>query len=371
MSAYFDNHSATKPCSSALERMQPYLETEWGASFAPHQKGSEQALALDGRVQALYDFVGAKEEDRFYFASSGADAIRQLLDFLYLEVSRKEGKTRYIASCLEDAPLLHGLKKLEEMGCYADIIPAGADGCVDLKRLEAAIDPRTALVSISQAQGLTGVIQPIEEIARICREKDVLFHVDATYCAGKLPLEMAGDYLTFAGDRMHGLKSSGALFAKAPAPFALPALGGSCDVPSLTALSAAAQQAMLSMDTLGLETARLKSRLEEGVLQAVSGAKVLFANSLRLPNVSLITFENVHQEALLYYLHRKKVFASIGGVYHQHLQRLLLASGCTEKEAFGAISFALSRQTTEEEVDYCLDALAQSVRFLQSLSRGI
>lgn len=371
MNAYLDNHSAAKPCSSALERMRAYLESEWGASFAPHQKGIEQAHALDGRVQALYDFAGAEPEDRFFFASSGADAIRQLLDLIYLEVSRRQGKSRFVASSLEDAPLLQGLKRLEEMGCYADIVPAGKDGRIDLKRLEEAIDPRTALVSVSQAQGLTGVLQPVGEIARICREKGVLFHLEATYAAGKQPLEMIGDYLTFAGDRMHGLKSSGALFAKASAPFAAPVLGGSVDVPSLTALSAAAQQAQLSMEVLGLETARLRSRFEEGVLEAIPQAEILFADSLRLPNVSLISFPGVHQEALLYTLHRKKVYAAIGGVYHQHLQRLLLSSGCSEREAFGAVSFALSRQTTEEEIDYAIGAIGESVRFLQSLSGGL
>lgn len=370
MTAYLDNHSATKPCSSALERMECYLEREWGASFAPHQKGIEQIQALGGRIEALYDFVNADPEDRFYFASSGADAIRHLLDCIYLELSRKQGKCHYIASSLEDAPLFYGLKRLEEMGCYAHIAPANRDGRIDLQWLEEAIDPRTALVSVSSAQGLTGVVQPIEEIAEICRKKEVLFHVDATYAAGKLPLEMVGDYMSFAGDRMHGLKSSGALFAKKGAPFALPS-GSSIDVPSLTALSAAAQQAALSLDILGLETARLRSRFEEGVLAAVPGVKILFGDSLRLPNVSLLSFPGVHQEALLYILHRKKVYATIGGVAHQHLHRLILASGYTEKEAFGAISFSLSRQTTEKEIVFAIDAIEEAVRFLQSLSGGL
>lgn len=361
MHAYLDNHSAAKPCSSALERMKPYLEDEWGASFAPHQKGIEET-----HVETLYDFVGAKPDDRFYFASSGADAIQKLLDHLYLETSRKVGKTRYIASSLEDAPLLHALKRLEELGCHAHIAPLKKDGRVDLKQLEEAIDPRTALVSVSFADALTGVIQPIEEIAAVCREKGVLFHVDATYAAGKLPLEIAGNYLTFAGDRMHGLKSSGALFAKGAVPF--PALGSSVDVPSLAALSAAAQQATLSMDLMGLETARLRSRFEAGLLQEIPGAKALFADSLRLPNVSLFTFPAVHAEALLYTLHRKKVYATIGGVYHQHLHRILHACGCEE---IGAVSFALSRYTTEEEIDFAIAKIGEAVRFLQMLSGGL
>jgi cysteine desulfurase len=371
MSAYLDNHSATKPCSSALERMRPYLEEEWGASFAPHQKGIDQALALDGRVQAIYDLIGAKPEDRFVFASSGADAIQQVLNSVYLELSRKEGKCRFVASSLEDAPLLQGLKRLEEHGCFAHIVPCKPDGTLDLERLREAIDPRTALVSISWAQGLTGIVQPIEEIAAICKELGVLLHIDATYAVGKVSLDFMGDYLTFAGDRMHGLKSSGALFAKPHASLAASLSGGSVDVPSLTALSAAAQQSMLTLDIMGLETARLRTRFEEGVLKAVPGAQILFPDSLRLPNVSLLSFPGVHQEALLYLLHRKKVYAAIGGIYHQQLFRLALACGCEERIAASAISFALSRQTTEQEIDFAMDTIAGAVRFLQTISGGV
>ena len=351
--------------------MRPYLEEEWGASFAPHQKGIDQTLALDGRIQTLYDLVQAKEEDRFVFTSSGAEAIQQVLHSVYMERSRKEGKCRFVASCLEDAPLLQGLKRLEEQGCFAEIVPCKRDGTIDLERLKEAIDPRTALVSISWAQGLTGVLQPIEEIAALCKELGVLLHIDATYAVGKVSLDFIGDYLTFAGDRMHGLKGSGALFAKPHAPLASSLLGGSLDVPSLTALSAAAQQSMLTLDIMGLETARLRTRFEEGVLKAVPGAEILFADSLRLPNVSLLSFPGVHQEALLYLLHRKKVYAAIGGHYHQQLFRLALACGCKEQTAAGAISFALSRQTTEQEIDYAIDTIGGAVRFLRTLSGGV
>ncbi len=371
MSAYLDNHSATKPCSSALERMRPYLEEEWGASFAPHQKGIDQLHALDGRIEALYDLIGATDDDRFFFTSSGADAIHHVLNSVYLELSRKEGKCRFVASCLEDAPLLQGLKRLEEQGCFAEIVPSKPDGTIDLEKLRAAIDPRTALVSISWAPGLTGVLQPIEEIAAICRELDVYLHIDVTYAVGKVSLDFVGDYITFAGDRMHGLKSSGALFAKPGVPLVSSLAGGTLDVPSLTALSAAAQQSMLTLDIMGLETARLRNHFEERILQSIPGAEILFPDSLRLPNVSLLSFPGVHQEALLYLLHRKKVFAAIGGIYHQQLFRLLLACGCEEKVAAGAISFALSRLTTEKEIDYAIETIAGAVRFLQTISGGV
>jgi cysteine desulfurase len=368
-SIYLDNHSATKPCQPALDRMKVYLEEEWGASYAPHRMGYEQIASLDGRMQLLYDLVGARPEDRFAFTASGAEAIQQVLWSVYLEVARKEGKCHFATSCLEDAPTIHGLKRLEELGCFVKSAPVDREGCIDVEKLSELINPRTALVSISLAQGLTGVVQPLDAILKLCEDKKVFLHVDATYAIGKIPLSFSSDYLTFAGDRMHGLKSSGALFAKAGRPLS-PLVPGAfgIDIPSLVSLSAAAQQSLLTLDSMGLETARLRDRLEKGIIEHVPGAKVLFATTLRLPNVTVISFPKVHQEALLYALNRKKVFASIGGAYHQNLSRLLMASGHEEIVALGAVSFALSRMTTESEIDQAIIRIAEAVAPLQSLA---
>lgn len=371
-SIYLDNHSATKPCQSALERMKPYLEVEWGASFASHRMGRDQIAALDGRIQMLYDLVGAHSEDRFAFTSSGAEAVQQVLWSVYLEVGRKEGKCHFATSCLEDAPTIQGLKRLEEMGCFIKMAPSDQQGRIDINQLRELINPRTSLVSISFAQGLTGVVQPVDEIAKMCSEKGIYFHIDATYAIGKIPLSFTSDYLTFAGDRMHGLKSSGALFAKAGRPLSplVPGASG-IDIPSLVSLSAAAQQSLLTLDVMGLEIARLRGRLEKGVVDRVKGAKILFSDSLRLPNVTVIAFAGVHHEALLYALNRKKVYASIGGAYHQDLSRLLMASGIDEAVAKGAVSFSLSRMTTEAEIDAAIERIFDAASSLQRLSKDL
>lgn len=348
--------------------MKPLLEEAYGASFAPHKMGIDQIHALDGRVQVLYELVGASEKEHFRFC---ADPVQQLLQSVYLEVSRKEGKMRYIASGLEDAPLLLGLRRLEEQGCFARIVPVDSDGRIDLEQLEDAIDPRTALVSISWAHGLTGVVQPVEEIAVLCKERGILLHLDASYAVGKIPLSFFPDYLTFAGDKMHALKSSAALFVKAGAPLASDLSAGSIDAPSLVALSAAAQQSMLTLDLMGLEVARLRNHLEKSVLASVPSSRALFTESMRLPNVSVLAFEGVHQEALAYLLHRKNIFASIGGSQHQLLQRQLIACGCDEKTASSAISFSLSRMTTEKEIETAIAGIEESVRALRTIKGGL
>ena len=333
-SFYLDHHTETKPCRSALDRwnMQPSsAETDF-----------------------LYDLVGAHKEDLFVFTSSNAEAIQQVFWSLFIERSRKEGKSHFLTTCLEDAPTLLGMKRLEELGCFVRIAPCDQRGCIDLKALAHLLNPRTALVSITLAQGLTGVVQPLEEISQLCREHGTLLHVDATYAVGKLPLQLGlSDYLTFSGDRMHGVKGSAALFAKSTAPLVPLLPGKNTDFASLSALNAAAQQAKLSMHLMGLEVARLRDRLEQGILAEIAGARVLFSESLRLPNVSVIAFPHLHQETFLHRLHGD---ATIGGDNHPHLYRILMSAGFDERTAVSCISFSLSRTTTQEEVDRAIRA---------------
>ncbi len=369
---YLDHHSATRPCSSAIDRMTPYLQEHWAASSAPHKMGQEVMAQLDARYQSLYGFAGADPKESFVFTSCGAEAVNQVLWSVFLEKARKEGKTQFIASALEDAPTLQMMKRLEELGCTVKIAPVGNDGRIDAGKLKEMITKRTALISVSMAQGLTGVIQPYEEIVQIGKECGVLVHLEATYAAGKIPLaftEWGADYLTFSGDRIHALKSSGALFAKAGSPLA-PLIvggaeqggmrGGAFDIPSFMALCAAAQQAELYLDAMSLEVARLRDRFEE---LAAPVAKALFQESLRLPNVSVLVFPKVHQEALLYLMNRKGLYASIGGPYAPHLSRLL--------ETEGAVSFALSRMTTEEEIVKAASILKECAESLELVSGGL
>jgi cysteine desulfurase len=202
------------------------------------------------------------------------------------------------------------------------------------------------MISLSLAHGLTGVVQPIEEIAALAKDKGALLHADASYALGKIvkPFECL-DYLTFSGDQIHSVKGSGAIFAKPRLPL-IPLIPGNQeqDVPSLIALGAAASQAMLSVDTMSLEVARLRDRLEKS-------GKPLFGDVIRLPNIAVLLFPRVHQEMLQYRLQRKNLFSAIGGTRSPYLHRYLTACGMDEKTAQSAISFHLSRYTTEEEID--------------------
>ena len=363
--------------------MQPYLSDLWGPGFASYQVGRELSSLLDVRYQALYDLVGADREDTCVITSSGAEAANQALWSVFLQKAKKEGKCHFVVSCLEDAPTMQMMQRLEEFGCYVKIAPVKASGEIDLEKLESLIGPRTAAVSVTMADGLTGVLQPISEIAALCKKKGTLLHADASYAIGKLYLsleDLGVDYLSFSGDRLHALKSSGALFVKAKRPLFPLILGGAeqaglkggpFDVPSFMALSAAASQAELFIDQMGLETARLRDLLESKLIQSIPGAKALFSDQMRLPNVAVVAFSGAHAEALLYLLGKKGICAAAGGSFHQPLSQILQAIGIEKPFLDAALSFALSRYTTEEEILRAVDGIVEAALYLQAISSEV
>jgi len=353
-----DAHTESHVCQSAIERMAEYARERLGDP-APH-------------IRQVADLAGAGPDDVFAFAASGAEAVGQVIWSVYSEIARKEGKTHFIASAAEDAPTLQMLKRCEELGCLAKIAPLGPDGRIDVAKLASLITPRTALISISVAQGLTGVIQPVEEICRLAKEKGVLIHLEASYAVGKMYLSFAdlgADYLTFSGERIHSVKSSGALFAKKGRPLVPYVLKGSAiDLPALAALGAAASLASLSLDSQGLEGARLRFLFESEVQKLAPETEILFQDAPRLPNTTALLFPRVHWQSLEYFLERKGLRMNAAGGYAQHLHKILASSGI---ETESALSFSLSRMTTQDDVLKAASLIGETVRSLQLLSEDL
>lgn len=355
----FDSHTATRPCQGALERMNAYFERR----LSPEDRAQLE--------EAIYDLAGASREDLFAFTASAAEAVGQVIWSVFTERSRKEGKTHFIASCIEDAPTLQMLKRCEDLGCTVKIAPVDKQGKIDLVKLNELITPRTALISIAVAHGLTGVIQPVEEICRIAKERGVLLHLDASYSLGKTVFsfaESSANYLTFSGERIHSVKASGGLFAKKGSPLIPFVLGASFDFPSFAALSAAARFATLALDAMGLETARLRDLFESEIQRQIPDAQILFQDALRLPNTTAILFPRVHAEALFYFLKRKNMHPNSSGIYSQHLHSILASSGIQSESA---LSFSLSRMTSQEEVMRGAALICDVVKSLRAISEDL
>lgn len=372
---YLDHHTATRPLPSSIDAMLPFLRDQWGSTTAPHQMGQELFPALNKGTESILESVGASINDKFYFFPSGDEAISHLYLSHYFDSIRNTGKNHILTTAIEEAPVLMSLKRLEDLGCHGKILPVNEQGQLTRDILDEALKARTSLVSISWANGLTGVIHPIADLAEACRDKDVRLHVDASYVIGKLYFRLEDlpiDFLTFDGSLLHSPKGTAGLIAKENALFSAPLssmMGVS--VGGIAALSQALEEGSRMFDHVCLETARLRDKLEKGILNAVPDAQVLFQKAERLPNCSAIAFPGVVSDALLFLLHRKGVYASLGGGHCQKLSHILVASGVDETLAQCALSFSLSFETKEEEIDYAIRTIIESVQKLKSLSRKL
>jgi len=368
---YLDHNSATKVCQSALDKIVEFSKERYASPFSHNKVGVELNYHLENAYQMIYDFIGADYDDEFVFTSSGIEAVSSVLFGVYYDLIKKIGKTHIITVQSEEAPISDTLQRLKELGCVIHVVSIGNDGTVDLKELEKLIGPKVALISMSWANGLTGVIHPIDTIADICQQNDIRLHVDASYILGKiyLPLnDIPIHYLTFSGDLIHGPKSSGGIVMRKN--YELASIQNTnrtfLDVPSLMGLAAACQQCILLMDSMTLEVAQLRSQFEKKLKEKLEEVTVLYEDFPRLPNVSCVAFEKVHAEALVYYLNQKNVFATFGSDKMQYLSNFI-----RDDKAFSAISFALSRYTTIDIMEKAVNIITESVLILRKMSSAL
>jgi len=382
-SIYLDNSTITRPSEQTISRMMPFFTTMWGVPSAPHQKGYELHQSLTESFKTLYQFVDAHENDQLVFTSSGAEAVNHVIQSVYRDMTITTGKNQFITSCIAEAPAIMAIERLEHLGCIGKLIPVNGQGLITAKALSETISPRTALISIPWADGLTGVIQPLNEISDICKQRGILLHIEATHVLGKLFFELKdiqADFITFNGDQLHAPKGTGGLYIRQGvkcSPFISGGSdqaglrAGSINMPSLVALANAAKESLENRDYLGTEIARLRDRLENGILQSVPQAVLLFKEQERLPHCTTIAFPGITNESLLFMLNRKGIYASIGGGNFQQLTLILKATGLPDLITHGAISFSLSRYTREEEIDQAITIISENVNDLLSLSNKI
>ncbi len=370
---YLDHHTATRPFPSSIEAMLPFFKEHWGTQTAPHQMGQDLFPALNKAMDLILESLGGSSEDRFYFFHSGIDAIAHLYLTHYFDSIRNTGKNHILTTNIEEAASLMSLKRLEEMGCHGKILPVNAQGQLTKATLEDAIGVRTSLLSISWANGLTGVIHPLADIAEVCRTKGICLHVDASYVTGKLHFrfeDLGVDFMTFDGSILHSPKGTAGLIVKGKTPLSPPlSLMMGVSLPGMAALSEALSEGSQLFDHVCLETARLRDKFERGIKEGVPEAEIFFQHVERLPNCTAIAFPGVISDALLFLLNRKGVYATIGGGHCQKLSHVLVASGVDELLAQCALSFSLSFETKEEEIDYAIRTIVESVQKLKGLSQ--
>lgn len=362
--AYLDNHTSSRPCPLSLERMLPFLHDHFSSPHSPHEMGQELIYSMNLYLETLYKKLGASEKDLFYFFGSPHEGLLQMFLSHYFANVQESGKNHLLVCNNEESAIVKSIEQLKPLGCILKMMPVNQYGQLTKEILLEHLKPRVSLLSISYANGLTGAIQPISDLAQACKEKGIKLHVDVTYALGKLYFhtsDLNADYLTFDGEKVHATKGTFALFSKESVSthYLFTNTAG------LASLSSAIENASMQTDHLCMEIATLRDKLENGIQEHLPNTVIHFQEAERLPNVSVMSFPGASSDSLLYLLQRKEVYATNG---EGALSSQLAACGIESSLRSSAVSFSLSYETTEEEIDNAIEAIVSTVQKLQNLS---
>lgn len=376
---YFDNATATKPSRQVLTLIEENLDV-FASIASPYLLGVQAKKIVAESYEKVFSLFQLPKKSKVVFTAGGAEAVSQVVFSVWNESARKSGKTHFIASALSEAPAVLAMSFYDSQGGKVHITKASEKGIVTADDVIRVLSPRTVLLSLSLVSGLTGVVQPLSEIRSICQDRGVLLHVDITHAIGKTYLdlqEIDADYVTLSFNQLQGPVGSGLLIAKESAPL-VPLVfgqneellrGGEVNIASMVSSLYALEAALLDGILYATEVARLKSLFEESVLSAVPNASVLFQEQERAPHITCMTFPEVKNEALLYLIQKKGLYASIGGSLFQTLSVALEACGIGHKASNEALSFAISKETTEDDIKKAVSILTNAVGELRRLSK--
>ncbi|HEY8551218.1 MAG TPA: cysteine desulfurase family protein [Vicinamibacterales bacterium] len=377
---YFDAH-ATTPCDPrVVTAMLPYFtETFGNAASRQHVFGWAAREAVDTARGEIASLIGARPKDIVF--TSGATESNNLALKGGAEALAARGR-HLVTVRTEHSSVLDVCSWLQEQGCDVTFLDVDRDGLVDPDRLRAALRDETTIVSVMAANNEIGVLQPLEAIGRITRERGILFHVDAVQAAGKVPFDVervGADLVSLSAHKMYGPKGVGALYVRRRGPAAdlRPLLhgggherglrSGTLNVPAIVGFGVAARLCRLEM-TQEAETLRaLRDRLLARLESHPGGVRVNGSTTARLPHNLNVTFQGIDGSRLL--LGLTDVAVSSGAACSSASaapSHVLMALGLSEAEAKASLRFGLIRGTTAEQVDQAAARVAEVVTGLRA-----
>ena len=377
---YFDHNATTPVSAEVLEVLLPALLEVYGNASSIHYFGqlAKQRLEMARRETASLLLCDPKE---IVFTSGGTEADN--LAILGSVRSHSASKKHAITTTIEHPAVLNTCRQLEREGVDVTYVRVGSDGVVSPGEIRSALRPETVLISVMHANNELGTIQPIQEIAGIAREADVLFHVDGVQAAGKIPVDTRSlgiDLYSISGHKLHAPKGIGTLYVKNGTRLSSIQHGGRHErerrpgtenVPGAVALGRAAVLAIENLDAESARIAGLRDRLEQGILERIPSCGVNGRWSPRTPNTTNIFFDGLEGEAMVISLDLKGFAVSSGSACSSGAvepSHVLLAIGLSRERARASLRFSLGHSNTEEQVDALIDAVAESAAHLRKLS---
>ena len=380
MKVYLDNNATTKVDEEVVKAMIPYFSEYYGNPFSLHLFGNETGLAVTQARQTIADILKAKPNE-IIFTASGSEA-----DNLAIRGIAKAYKHRgkhIITSTIEHPAVKNTFMDLMEDGFEITMVPVDENGVMIMDEFKKALREDTILVSVMHANNEVGSFQPIEEIAKITKERKIIFHVDAVQTMGKVeiyPEKMGIDLLSFSGHKFHAPKGIGVLYKRDGVRLARIITGGNqegkrrpgtSNVPYIVGLAKALQIAVANMKEEWNREETLRNYFEDEVSKRIPEIKINGKGARRLPGTSSITFKYLEGESMLLNLSLKGIAVSSGSACSSDsLQpsHVLLAMGIPAEYAHGTLRFSLSKYTTKEEIDYTIESLVEIIGKLRELS---
>jgi len=379
---YMDNHATTAVDPRVFEAMRPYFTEVFGnAASRNHSFGWQAEEAVEKARKQVADLIGATAKEIVF--TSGATESNNLAIKGVAEMYAEKGN-HIITAATEHKAILDTCKHLEKQGCRVTYLPVGQDGLIDLQMLRDAITDKTILITIMYANNEIGVIQPVQEIAKIAKEKGVLFHTDGVQAVGKIPVDVTRDgihLMSLSGHKIYGPKGVGALYVRRKAPRVQVASqmdggghergmrSGTLNVTGIAGLGEACALCQQEMATEAVRLRGLRDKLMNKLMTELDAVYINGSLDHRLPHNLNISFAYVEGESLLMGIN--DVAVSSGSACTSATLEpsyVLKALGAGDDLAHSSIRFGLGRFNTEEEVDYVGDKVVDVVKKLRELS---
>jgi len=385
---YMD-HAATTPCDPrVVEAMLPYFTEKFGNSGSRnHQFGWQAEDGVDyGRAMAA-KLIGANEKEVIFTSGSTESnnlAIKGAANMYERAPAGSKGRGHIITATHEHKAVLDPVKRLVKEGFDATFIEPGEDGIITAEMIKAAMRPDTILVTIMWANNEIGTINEIPAIGKLCHEKGVLFHTDATQWVGKMPTNVEVDnidLMSWAAHKMYGPKGSGALYVRRHRPrVRIQALqdgggqergyrSGTLNVTGIVGMGKACEIAIAEMDQDAVRLSRLRKKLENTLAAQIDVSKINGHIEKRLPHITNISFGFVEGEGLMMAV--KNIACSSGSACTSaslEPSYVLKALGVGDELAHSSLRLSLGKWTTDEQVDYAIGEIITAVNKLRAMS---
>lgn len=379
MEAYFDNAATTQIFPEVKDKMLQVMELDYGNPSSLHLKGVDAGKYIKEATEIIARTLKVEPKEIIY-TSGGTESNN--LAILGAAMANRRAGNRIVTSAIEHASVSAVMKHLEELGFEVIYIGVDAQGLINLAELEEAVNADTILVSVMYVNNEIGSVQPIEEIARIVKEKNhtALFHVDAIQAFGKYhiyPKRMGIDLLSVSGHKIHGPKGIGALFIRDRVKVKPVIYGGGQqrgmrsgteNVPGIAGLGVATKLVYANLEQRTEHLLKLKNMLIEGVCALPD----VNSNSGKAPHIASITFSGVRSEVMLHALEEKEIYVSAGSACSSNkpaISSVLQAIGLMGDSLESTLRFSFSYENTEAQIQYTIETIKELLPMLRKYVR--